>query len=93
MDANLFASVTMKDSQGNVLGETPVNATYSLGMPINVGDPYAFLPNELASTPLIMTGKYFSEYINRCLVAYSGHIPSFRSRKLPNSLELSFHLG
>ena len=67
MDANLFASVTMKDSQGNVLGETPVNATYPLGMPINVGDTYAFLPNELTSIPLMIT-MYSSEEIRSCLL-------------------------
>ena len=36
--SNLFASVTMKDSKGNVVGQTTVNNTYPLGMPINTGN-------------------------------------------------------
>ena len=61
VDSNLFASVTMKDGDGNVVGETTANATYPLGMPINVGDTYAFLPNQFASTPLMITGTYISD--------------------------------
>ena len=61
--SNLFASVTVKDSDGNVLGETTVNDTYPLGMPINVGDTYAFSFNELASTALMITGEHAGDYI------------------------------
>lgn len=61
MDATIFASVTMMDSEGSILGEMTVNATYPLGMPINVGDTDAFLPNKFASAPLVMTGTCISE--------------------------------
>ena len=76
MDSNLFASVTVTDGEGNVLGETTVNETYPLGMPINVGDTYAFLPNGLSTipsmtTPLMITGEHENDYIQFTLGSLS----------------------
>ena len=48
----------LRDSKGNILGETTGNDTYPLKMPINIETAYAFLPDYLGSTPLIITGSY-----------------------------------
>ena len=76
MDSNLFASVTVTDGEGSVLGETAVNDTYPLGMPINVGDTYAFLPNGLSTTPsmttpLMITGEHEDDYVQFTLKSLS----------------------
>lgn len=70
MDSNLFADVTVMDSENNVIGKTAVNATYPLGMPINVGDTYAFLVND-SSTQLMITGEQAGDYIQFTLGSLS----------------------
>lgn len=70
MDSNLFADVTVMDSENNVIGKTAINATYPLGMPINVGDTYAFLVND-SSTQLMITGEHAGDYIQFTLGSLS----------------------
>ena len=66
----------MTDGEENVLGQTVVNDTYPLGMPINVGDTYAFMPSGLPTipsinTPLMITGEHENDYIQFTLGSLS----------------------
>ncbi|CAF9941749.1 hypothetical protein IMSHALPRED_002875 [Imshaugia aleurites] len=59
--SGLFANVSMANSNGDVLDETVLNVTFPLGMPINVGDTYTFLPQ--LSPAIMITGEHEGDYI------------------------------
>lgn len=51
----------MVNADGEATGQTVINDTYPLGMPINVGNPYSFLPT--LSLPIVITGEHEGDYI------------------------------
>lgn len=59
--SDLFANVSMVNGDGDVIGETVINTTYPLGMPINAGDTYSFQP--LLSEAIMITGEHEGDYI------------------------------
>ena len=63
--SDLFANVSMENADGDAIGETVINSTYPLGMPINVGDPYSFLPrlSPAIVTAIVITGEHEGDYI------------------------------
>lgn len=58
--SNLYAVVTIKDNNKNVIGQTPTNDSYA-GAPINADDPY-FMTSKLTK-PLVIVGEHENDYI------------------------------
>lgn len=68
-DANLYGDVTMVDNNKATIGQTVIDTTNPIGMPMDVGNSYSFLSK--LPNPLIITGEHDKDYVQFTLGALS----------------------